>query len=63
MHVLVNPIGLEDWQAEGVPYAPLDAAFAAERRTSFDNIKAYQQRFYYNGRWCTSFTASMRPPR
>jgi pimeloyl-ACP methyl ester carboxylesterase len=49
--VLVNPIGLEDWQAEGVPYAPLDAAFAAERRTTFDSIKAYQQRFYYDGRW------------
>jgi len=22
--VLVNPIGLEDWQAEGVPYAPIE---------------------------------------
>ena len=49
--VLVNPIGLEDWQAEGVPYAPLDTAFASERRTSFDSIKAYQQRVYYDGQW------------
>ena len=49
--VLVNPIGLEDWQAEGVPYARLDDAFAGERRTTFDSIKAYQRRFYYNGDW------------
>lgn len=49
--VLVNPIGLEDWQAEGVPYAPLDAAYANERRTTFDSIKAYQQKVYYDGEW------------
>ena len=49
--VLVNPIGLEDWQAEGVPYAPLDAAYANERRTTFDSIKAYQQKVYYDGQW------------
>lgn len=49
--VLVNPIGLEDWQAEGVPYATIDKLYAGELKTSFDSIKAYQQRFYYNGRW------------
>ena len=49
--VLVNPIGLEDWQAEGVPYARLDAAFEGERRTTFDSIKAYQRRVYYDGDW------------
>lgn len=49
--VLVNPIGLEDWQAEGVPYAPLDAAYANERRTTFDSIKTYQRKFYYDGDW------------
>jgi pimeloyl-ACP methyl ester carboxylesterase len=49
--VLVNPIGLEDWQAEGVPYARLDDAFAGERRTTFDSIKTYQRRFYYDGDW------------
>lgn len=49
--VLVNPIGLEDWQAEGVPYASLDDAFAGEQRTTFDSIKAYQQKFYYGGEW------------
>lgn len=49
--MVVNPIGLEDWQAKGVPYATLDAAYAAELKTGFDGIKAYQQRFYYNGDW------------
>lgn len=55
--VLVNPIGLEDWQAAGVPYASLDDAFAAERRTTFDSIKAYQQRIYYNGDWRPEYDA------
>lgn len=55
--VLVNPIGLEDWQAEGVPYAPLDTAFAGERRTTFDSIKAYQQRVYYDGDWRAEYDA------
>ncbi|RWN67391.1 MAG: alpha/beta hydrolase [Mesorhizobium sp.] len=49
--VLVNPIGLEDWQAKGVPYATLDTAYASELKTSFASIKAYQQRVYYNGDW------------
>jgi pimeloyl-ACP methyl ester carboxylesterase len=49
--VLVNPIGLEDWQAEGVPYATVDQLYETERKTSFDSIKSYQQRFYYNDRW------------
>lgn len=49
--VLVNPIGLEDWQAEGVPYATIDALYANEQKTNFDSIKAYQLKFYYNGNW------------
>lgn len=49
--VLVNPIGLEDWQAEGVPYATIDQLYEGELKTSFESIKAYQQRFYYNGQW------------
>jgi pimeloyl-ACP methyl ester carboxylesterase len=49
--VLVNPIGLEDWQAEGVPYATIDALYANELKTSFDSIKAYQLKFYYDGNW------------
>jgi len=49
--VMVNPLGLEDWQAEGVPYAPVDQVHQSELRTTFDTIKAYQLKYYYNGRW------------
>ena len=53
--VLVNPLGLEDWQAKGIPYATLDAAFQGELKTGFESIKAYQQRFYYKGTWKPEF--------
>lgn len=49
--VLVNPIGLEDWKAKGVPYATIDRLLESERKTSFDSIKAYQLKFYYSGVW------------
>ena len=49
--VLVNPLGLEDWQAAGVPFVDLDKTFEAEKRTSFDSIKQYQLKFYYAGEW------------
>ncbi|GGE14054.1 hydrolase [Aureimonas endophytica] len=49
--VLVNPLGLEDWQAKGVPYQPIDAAYAEELKTGADSIRAYQRKFYYGGNW------------
>jgi pimeloyl-ACP methyl ester carboxylesterase len=49
--VMVNPLGLEDWKAEGVPYASIDQAYRNELETSFERIKDYQLRFYYNNRW------------
>lgn len=49
--VLVNPIGLEDWRAKGVPYAPIDALHANELKTDYARIKAYQQTHYYRGPW------------
>ena len=49
--VLVNPIGLEDWQAEGVPFIDLDKGLEIEKATTFDSIKRYEQRFYYAGQW------------
>lgn len=53
--VLVNPIGLEDWQAEGVPYASIDTMVEGERKTTFDSIKAYQLKFYYDGQWAPRY--------
>lgn len=49
--VMVSPLGLEDWKAEGVPYATVDQNFANERRTTAESIRAYQLRYYYNGQW------------
>jgi len=49
--VMVNPLGLEDWQAEGAGSVSLDEGYANELKTTPESIKAYQMRFYYNGQW------------
>ena len=49
--VMVNPIGLEDWLAEGVPYPSVDAIYEAELKKDFDSIKEDQQTYYYDGDW------------
>jgi pimeloyl-ACP methyl ester carboxylesterase len=49
--VLVNPIGLEDWKAKGVPLATVDELYAKELKTTAASIKAYQQSVYYHGEW------------
>lgn len=49
--VLVNPLGLSDRMAEGVPYRPLSDLIAQERGKDFAAIKAYQRETYYHGKW------------
>ncbi|NRB55556.1 MAG: alpha/beta hydrolase [Salinicola sp.] len=49
--VLVNPIGLEDWKAMGVPYQPIDEAYASEQKKDAEGIRRYQQSTYYVGEW------------
>jgi pimeloyl-ACP methyl ester carboxylesterase len=49
--VMVNPLGLEDWKAEGVPYSSVDANYKNELATSYQRIKGYQLKFYYDGKW------------
>ncbi|TCV91609.1 pimeloyl-ACP methyl ester carboxylesterase [Luteibacter rhizovicinus] len=49
--VLVDPIGLEDWKAKGVPWRSVDDWYANELKTSFASIKAYQLKSYYGGNW------------
>lgn len=49
--VMVNPIGLEDWKAKGVPWRSVDAWYQRELKTSAAGIKAYEQKTYYGGRW------------
>jgi pimeloyl-ACP methyl ester carboxylesterase len=49
--VLVDPIGLEDWQAKGVPWIGVDRWYENERKTTADGIRAYEQATYYAGQW------------
>ncbi|MDG2525454.1 alpha/beta hydrolase [Stenotrophomonas sp. HITSZ_GD] len=48
---LVDPIGLEDWKAEGVPWRSVDAWYAGELKTDFASIQRYQREVYYGGDW------------
>jgi pimeloyl-ACP methyl ester carboxylesterase len=49
--VLVNPIGLEDWKAKGVPSLSVDQWYERELKTSADGIRRYEQATYYAGQW------------
>jgi pimeloyl-ACP methyl ester carboxylesterase len=49
--VLVDPIGLEDWKAKGVPWQSIDAWYQQELKTTADGIRAYQRATYYAGTW------------
>lgn len=49
--VLVDPIGLEDWEAKGVPPISVDEWYARELKTSADGIRRYEQATYYAGGW------------
>lgn len=49
--LLVNPIGLEDWKALGVPWRSVDENYARELKTTAATIRKYQQEVYYGGQW------------
>lgn len=49
--VLVDPIGLEDWKAKGVPWQSVDAWQKQELQTTAERIRAYQRATYYAGTW------------
>ena len=53
--VLVNPIGLEDWKALGVPFRTVDEWYQRELKTSADGIRNYQRNTYYAGQWRDDF--------
>lgn len=53
--VLVDPIGLEDWQAKGVPWQGVDAWYQRELRTTADGIRRYEQATYYAGTWDAAY--------
>lgn len=49
--VLVNPIGLEDWKALGVPWRSIDQWYQRELKLSADGVRQYERKTYYAGRW------------
>jgi len=49
--VLVDPLGLEDWKAKGVPYRGMNAWYAREMKKDYASIKAYQIKSYFDGAW------------
>jgi pimeloyl-ACP methyl ester carboxylesterase len=53
--VLVDPIGLEDWKAKGVPWLSLDDLMQREARVTADSIRAYERATYYADTWDPSY--------
>jgi pimeloyl-ACP methyl ester carboxylesterase len=53
--VLVDPIGLEDWKAKGVPSISVDEWYARELKTTADTIRKYEQTTYYAGTWSPNY--------
>jgi pimeloyl-ACP methyl ester carboxylesterase len=53
--LLVNPIGLEDWKARGVPAISVDDWYARELKTNADGIRRYEQGTYYAGHWSDEY--------
>jgi pimeloyl-ACP methyl ester carboxylesterase len=49
--VLVDPIGLEDWKAKGVPPISVDDWYQRELKTNAEGIRRYEQATYYAGQW------------
>ncbi|KAI1377140.1 alpha/beta-hydrolase [Hypoxylon crocopeplum] len=53
--VLVDPIGLEDWKAVGVPYMSVDNLYVSEAENNYTLIRGYEQATYYVGQWDDSY--------
>jgi len=49
--VLVDPIGLEDWKAKGVPWQSVDAWYRQDLKTTAESIRNYERTTYYAGTW------------
>jgi|SRR5580704_3053254 hypothetical protein len=48
---LVDPLGLEDWKAKGVPYTPIDQAHQNELKQTPEKIRGYEKKNYYHNQW------------
>ena len=49
--VLVDPVGLEDWRAKGIPWPSLETLYDAQSKTTADSIRDYEKSTYYAGTW------------
>lgn len=49
--VLVDPLGLEDWRAKGVPWLSVDAQYQTQLKTTADSIRNYERATYYANTW------------
>lgn len=52
--VLVNPIGLEDWQAS-VPYRDVEAWYQRELASTPEGVKEYMSKAYFAGEWKSAY--------
>lgn len=48
---LLNPIGLEDWKALGVPYTSVDDNYRQELAKTPASIREYELKSYYDNKW------------
>ncbi len=53
--ILVDPIGLEDWKAKGVPSLSVDQWYQRELGATADRIRSYEQATYYAGQWRSDY--------
>jgi pimeloyl-ACP methyl ester carboxylesterase len=53
--ILVDPIGLEDWKAIGVPTQSIDQWYARDLNTSAESIRKYEQATYYANQWSPDY--------
>ena len=49
--VSVNPLGLEDGRAKGVPWTSVDESYRGALNTTADSAREYQRTVYYAGTW------------
>jgi pimeloyl-ACP methyl ester carboxylesterase len=49
--VSVNPLGLEDGRAKGVPPTGVDQLYQSALKTTADSIRDYERSVYYAGTW------------
>jgi pimeloyl-ACP methyl ester carboxylesterase len=58
--VLVDPLGLEDWKAQGVLYLTIDERYALELQNTRSRLKEYERENYYGGHWSPAYDIWLR---